>query len=305
MLKYNEFLFEKKKKKLDERSELDDFVYSKEFGETLAKIKNDDVVKTIVVSYENMKSKYTFIDSTDKDDIVTFLYASISKELKDDDDPWSHPQRQEIKVGRLAHKLFKGRYDDMEIYSFVNKYKSVIREKSTILKLVSGRDIIKYYSVEFSESTGILGNSCMRHDRCQDYLDLYADNPSKIKMLTLFDKKNLNICIGRALIWKLDNHNSYLMDSIYTSNDSDSYIFRRYASLNGIYLTENDDSKYGIKDVFVQLKPKEYEFYPYLDTLFLYQPATGIITDNINNIQTQDDVYILDDIFGTARLYER
>lgn len=85
---------------------------------------------------------------------------------------------------------------------------------------VSGNDIEKYYS-EYNydwenniTETNSLRNSCMRYDRCSDYIRFYAEEPN-IKMIIRINKANDKI-IGRALLWNIDN--SFYMDRVYGDN---------------------------------------------------------------------------------------
>lgn len=301
--KYNIFISEKKKQDQIIDDNLVDFVYSKDFGEIIRKIKNNKISKSIILSYDNLKSPISYIDSTKDDDIISYLPGNISKDTTDSES-WSHNRRQTTRIGRMVKKIFGEEFTETEIEDFVNKYKSIQRENKTFFKIVKGEDIRKYYSEKNVVSDGELGNSCMRYSRCQDYLDLYVENPKKIRLLLLFSKDNENVAIGRSLLWKVDypKKGNLLMDRIYTTNAADKNLFVRYAKDNGIYLSFNDTDRGYNKNFYTKLKPVDYEFYPYLDTLFLYQPKTGIITDDIKNIVVPSKVYILDDIYGQSRV---
>ncbi len=296
---FNNFIIENNIKNKDEI----EFFYSKDFGEVLRNFYDDTISKDIILSYDNMILPFSYVDITEMDDTISYLSSSDIKNLLDDDDPWTSRSRQEMKIGRMIKKMFGDKYDDITVESFINKYKSIIRTRKTFFKVLSGENIRKYYKEEFTEDNGNLGRSCMRFARCQDYLDIYVENQYKIKLLTLFSKLNKNKAIGRALLWKLSiPKNSFFLDRIYTTNDADKNIFIKYARDNGIYINK-EDIRNGMNDIVVKLKPKKYKYYPYLDTLYLYQPETGLITDNIRNLHTNKDIYILDDVFGGYRTF--
>ena len=80
----------------------------------------------------------------------------------------------------------------------------------------------------------------MKYERCNKYLDLYIDNPQKIKLLVLFGQDSSKI-IGRALLWYLDSHNHMMMDRIYTTHDSDVNLFKRYGYKNDLMFSMYDD----------------------------------------------------------------
>jgi len=306
MLNYSKYLLLEKKKnnntvKISE-TDLFDFIYSKDFGDTIRVFKQNPIVNDIILSYDKIKTKYTYIDITEEDDIISYMDATLAKTLDDNDDIWNHHDRKRMKIGRLINKIFPESNNE-NLERFVNQYKSVIRENKTFFKVLNGDNIVYYYSEDNTKQAGTLGKSCMKYDRCKEYLDLYKNNPEKISLLILFDKTNPD-AIGRALLWKLDSHNCILMDKIYTANDSDKNLFKRYAMDNGIFLTKHDDVDNGLKGFYSILKPKKYKYYPYLDTLYIYQPSNGIITDTIKNVDTNEEVYILDDTFGFYRYYK-
>jgi len=302
MLKYINFIIEKKKisKTTNTNNPKFDFIYSKNFGDVIGIFKINPISKNLILSYDNIKTKYTYIDITKEDDIISYMDAEIAKTLDENVDVWHHNGRKEMKIGRMINKLFTGRFEGEILEKFVNQYKSVIRENKTFFKIYKGDSIKQWYNEENTQSIGTLGNSCMRYDRCEQYLELYAENPEKIQLLVLFDKDS-SLEIGRTLLWYLDSHQHIMMDRIYTSKDSDINLFKRYAIDNGISLSVFDDNFNGLKGIYTKLKPQKYDFYPYLDTLFIYQPETGIITDTIRNIKQGKSVYVLDDIYGTAR----
>jgi len=250
-----------------------------------------------------MKTNYSYIDITEKDDIISYMKSNKEISLGEHEiDMWNHPNRKEIKIGKLIHKLYPDKYDEQTLENFINLYKSIIRENKIYFKIFKGKNIINWYNWKNTTPKGTLSKSCMRYERCLNYLNLYTSNPEKIFLLVLFEKNNPQI-IGRALLWKLDD-DRMLMDRIYTANDSDKNNFIRYSIDNGIFLTKNDDDKYGINNINIELKPFDYTFYPFLDTLDLYQPENGIISDTIKYMDKEKKIYILDDVFGGHREHE-
>jgi len=296
MLKYSTFINEDKTNK-PKNFEL---YYSRDFGTTIGVFKSDPISTDIINCYGETKTRYTYLDITDNDDIVSYIQSDVAKDIPEED-AWTDSNRQQMKIGRMINKLFPDKYNAEEIEIFVNQYKSVMRENRTFFKLFSGEEITQWYSEESTQEGGTLGNSCMRYDRCEQYLDLYTNNPQKIKLLVLFEQGSSKI-IGRALIWYLDSHGHSMMDRIYTTHDSDINLFKRYAYRNDMVFSTFDDEYNGLENIYTILKPEKYQFYPYLDTLNIYQPDTGILTDSIRNIQDDGgSIYVLDDTYGFAR----
>jgi len=203
--------------------------------------------------------------------------------------------RNPVKIGRLAQSLLTAAgqtFTQAEIEKFVNDYKAtikIINDELSHLEIVSGRDIIYWYRSEnYVNGGGTLNNSCMAD--CNEYLEVYAQNPN-IQMVILYDKMGKivdgqyrsNKIIGRALLWELDSASTigpYFMDRIYTNNDSDVILFKKFADLKGYWTKNNQSSGNDFTAVLntqsktcpylqvtIQKKP---ETFPYLDTLCYY-----------------------------------
>ncbi len=167
---------------------------------------------------------------------------------------------------------------DADIEKFVNEYVSYVKyskaDETSIIKEVKGEDIRKWYNREnYQSDIGKLGNSCMSHEDCGEYFDIYTNNTDSVSLLILNNKNDK--LVGRALLWKLDS-GEFFMDRVYTSNDSDDNIFINYAIEKG-YLYRNTPSsgfKYFINSkeidpgtISVTLDEAYFDSYPFMDTL--------------------------------------
>ena len=205
-------------------------------------------------------------------------------------------KKSEIKIGRLTKKILNklGVPSDKEIEDFVNKYKSVIKVSNDALsrfKIVNGEDIRKYYLVDnYQSPRGTLGGSCMRGEGAQRYLDIYVENTKNISLVIFMSKDGSDKICGRALLW-VDNKGRTIMDRIYTIGIEDEELFKEYARRNK-YLyklkqTYSDDTLLfnGIKVsnedniVIIELKEKDYDYYPYTDTFKYYNSVTGLLSN--------------------------
>jgi hypothetical protein len=177
-------------------------------------------------------------------------------------------------------------------------YKNTVNKPDSEFKIVNGSEIKKYYSHRiYTNQNGSLGSSCMKHDSCQNFLDIYCDN-KMIKMLILLDK---NDClIGRALLLEFDSNK--VMDRIYTINDEKfQFTFKKWADDNGfIYkkdqkwnntLNFETNGSHVVKQLSFKLDFYKYNSYPYFDT-FKFLDIDGNIYNylpkniNKNNIRT-------------------
>lgn len=260
---------------------------------------------------EENKFEFSYIDiDREKEDMVTFIPAQrawMKFNFKDQSDAnirqpdessiWKMPGRQQLSIGKFLNKVFDN-FSEIAIDKFVNSYKAEIAAMTIYdrFKLVSGEDIRHWYAESnYETGSGQLNSSCMRYDgrgggnNCQKFLDIYCNNPEKCTMLILTNKNNK--LIGRALAWKNLRmpEDRIFMDRIYTIKQSDVDLFKKYAIQNNwIYKSEQtayDDSiiidgNKVKKTISLVLKPKSYNYYPYMDTLKYYNPTTGRLASN-------------------------
>jgi len=218
--------------------------------------------------------------------------------------------RNQVKVGKLVRSMFTKANIDFkptDIEDFVNKYKSIItqmRDKFNNFKIVKGEDIRKsYLGTSYLNDSGSLGNSCMRYEKCQKFLDIYVENEDKVQLIVLTKEEKV---AGRAILWT-DSNNQKVMDRIYTNNSADEQLFKDFASSNNfLYKNEQNMSSDvpfikpdGSEDhmITIELKVKDYNYYPYMDSFKYYNPTTGEITNDSDN-DGEEGIYTLEDTDG-------
>lgn len=295
MLRYLEFLLENK----------DEFnlYYSKKFRSILWEISNGgNEIAEILLQAENNNmymSKFTLIDTTDKNDTISFIQSNrILRKNQDLNNNWRNDGflpskisvdanksefwntgRTEMIIGRWVRKLFtdvlsKSRksltISNTELENFVNQYKATYDSHHNIkLEIVEGEEIRHWYSERnYQNSRGQLGSSCMRQPDKASFFDIYVKNPEVCKLLILRSELDNTKIKGRALLWKLTN-GKYYQDRVYTNTESDRALFENWAIQR--------DMEYYINytDVMtVQLGDYEYDKYPYMDTFVAYNPNT-------------------------------
>jgi hypothetical protein len=277
-------------------------ILSKKFVRVLKSIDNNISKELLRLSKNKEKFKETFIDISEKEDMISFISSDkVNKFIKDkvkdvESECWTNPQRIETRIGRLIFRLIGDRVQGSEIEDFVNEYKSIISAKklNRNFKIIQGEELRKWYLFEnYTEGGGNLRNSCMKHRFCQSFFDLYVHNPDKIKMLILLDETKEKI-LGRALIWKLDRpEDKIFMDRVYFSNDFILNMFINYAIKHKwLYKLESREfewnnvlqviSNYTIKNetMIVKIKKEDHEFYPFVDNLCFYDPISATLSNN-------------------------
>jgi hypothetical protein len=164
--------------------------------------------------------------------------------------------------GRIIGK--REDYTSTHVERFVNAYSAIILFKNNAMdffEVVKGDDIKYWYLEDRYESlTGQLGSSCMRYKSCQDYFNIYTENPEVCQLL-IFKNKSRDKINGRALLWT-DVDGKKWIDRIYTVKDSYKELFIKWVD-------ENDYKElYGFdRQVQVEVKNKDYGKYPYMDSL--------------------------------------
>ena len=217
----------------------------------------------------------------------------------------------DIKIGRFVRRLLDkaGIKDisDKDIEDFVNQFKAKVQVRKDALsrfKIVNGEDIRKWYHEDnyAKKSTGTLGGSCMRHDGCQKYFDIYVQNPEQVSLIVLMDENIEDKICGRAILWKGNikeddsKEGVRFMDRIYTINSADETLFQEFAIKSGFYYKERQDNDEDMVIMFnnepvggkindnifeVSLsKGGRYKYWPYMDTLKFYSISGTISNEN-------------------------
>jgi hypothetical protein len=122
----------------------------------------------------------------------------------------------------------------------------------------------------------------MRYTRCQEYLDIYVENPNQVQLLVYLNEEDK--VLGRALLWVLNDEKSediegaeYFLDRIYGIDDSIKKLFQDHAETQGWawrtksgysdtkYITYKGEEHSGVK-MSIELDKYDFNYYPYMDT---------------------------------------
>lgn len=268
-----------------------------------------------IESRTDVKSSFTFVDMTEKNDMVSMIQpnrvysiwkrSGSNQEFKDwismekispSSQVWT-TNRSQISIGRAFRKISTDggvKSKDRTIENFVNVFKSLYDFKWNLdgrFELVEGELIRKWYSKEnYSSRSGQLGNSCMRYEECSSYFDIYVYNPKVCKLLILYENPNKTLISGRALIWKTESGETYV-DRIYTNKDSDIKLFENYVEKLG-WTTRWSYSRE------VKLESWDFEKYPYMDSFSILDIKSGVLSTNEDD-WPNDDLYLLKQTDGS------
>ncbi len=263
---------------------------SEELRGVLNKIKDDSLVAKLLLQ-EDHSSEY-LVDSPANllsvpEDRTKISYLSSERiPSVDPREYWTSSRRYQTKPGALVAKLFKG-IPPIEIEKFSNLFISQSNKIEFRFEIIKGEDIKHYYYYEnYSSSNGSLGASCMKHEHCQNYFQLYTENEENVSMLVMF-RPGDSRCVGRALLWDFESNK--IMDRIYTTNDElFSYYFKQWATENG-YFYKSEQNWYNTlyfeqigqskKELRMELKLKNSmpSKFPYMDTFKFICMNTGTL----------------------------
>ena len=141
-----------------------------------------------------------------------------------------------------------------------------------------------YHEKNYASLSGTLGNSCMRYERTNQYLDIYTKNPSICKLAALLNTQGK--LQGRALVWTVDGVDYY--DRIYATSDliqdrmkafflinKIETCYPGYSGYKEVTISENLDLKDFDKRVILN-----HQYYPYMDSLkYLNETKTVLSTE--------------------------
>ena len=212
--------------------------------------------------------------------------------------------RTPLKIGRFISKFISSEglkafgVDQYDVETFVNLYKSFFDRDESRLKIVEGEEILKYYLLDNyyrpnSACIGTLWNSCMRYREKNQYMEIYAKNPDKVKMLVLLAEDGK--VKTRALLWEScqdrEGNNYKVMDRIYSIYDHDMIFFKNWAHKNGyihkfeqsarsenLFMTLN--GKPERIDLTVNLDNHVCDYYPYIDSFKFYSRKLGTLSNS-------------------------
>jgi len=308
----------------------------------------EDKKVTFVDLDEDNNKKFTLVNSNKAFDNIKDEYGgkvkeltklSVSLELDNlnitnfvmTNNYWKK-NRATVKIGSFIGKVFPDEYKQSgnpgnDIESFVQ---AIIakrielkdrREGKGRFKLVKGEDIVKYYDesvydVEDEDENDIdgspLANSCMRYERCGDYVNFYAQNKD-VSMLILFSdvEGREDKIVGRAIVWKLGMPSGRtFMDRIYYRYDSDMAMFKQYAEKQGwLYKSKQDmfedtkivdpkDDTINRINMSTTDTVKKTPYYPYMDTLKWFNIEKGYLTNDSDIEQSGYEFYKLEHTEG-------
>lgn len=213
-------------------------------------------------------AKLNYIEVEIIDEKLKFSYLQDSRKS---DTPFTTSLRQTAKPVTVLKKLLPD-CDLSQLNSWIDTLKLYLAAPEHTIVTTRGDDILYMYHennyVPSGEST--LGNSCMRYDKCQPYLEFYARNRNVSGVYVSVDGQ----VAARALIWTATHERKHItvLDRIYAKNDVFGGILDSWSNDNCDYtlnhtkkfFRNNKDNTRHYLDMYVALNHIDGP-YPYLD----------------------------------------
>ena len=233
---------------------------------------------------------------------ISYIYSEKLDKVNPEE-LWTSKGRVNAKPA-VAIKKFLRNVSEKDLDIFTSLYKAAVSNKEFDLSVISGPEIKKYYGYRSynDQIGGTLHNSCMKHDGCSEFFDVYIDNPEICRMLIMLDQRGK--LMGRALLWNaIDTENGkdiLVMDRIYAVDDNKNmHYFKDWADENGyIYKKEQkwqnclffeSHGKSKLYKIAIKVKKKAYFRYPYVDTFKFWNEKESTLN---NFLPEKDNGYI-------------
>lgn len=293
-------------------------IYSDNFRKSLNSIMNmkqSNISKRLLeLENDDKFFDFSYIDIDPKEpESITYLQSSrverFKREEKAEEEYWTSKSRVKQKIGRFIKQVLSS-FSDKSIEKFADKFKTIVKEaeESGNFELVEGDDIVFWYNFKnYASDRGTLGGSCMCGGEAGRYFNIYKNNPEQCKMLILKTPEGDKIK-GRAIVWKLSEpKDKIFMDRIYTNVTSDELMFINYAKREG-WLCKSDQ-RYGETNISIPgegskiitlevvLDDKNFDLYPYLDTMRYFYPEQSLLRSEKSN-KDLGTLYTLTDTEG-------
>lgn len=221
-------------------------------------------------------AKLNYIEIIVENEKLKISYLPDSRKA---DNPFESAQRQTAKPITVLKKLLPTA-ELSSLNYWVDKLKLFYITSTYDIKEAIGSEMFDMYHVDNyvpGAGASTLGQSCMRYDKCQPYIEFYVKNKNVVRGVWL-DIDGL--VAARALIWNVVHNKKFVsvLDRVYAQSNVLEENIKTWASTNCDYIldhttkifTNNNNGKHEYLDVYVPLQYVEPP-YPYLDNFrFLF-----------------------------------
>jgi len=283
---------------------------SKEFLKIVDIIKGESSVASKLAELlgQDVKTNYNFIKIADDPAKLNFVpdsQATRRLAAGTSDAELFAAASNPTTIGRLVKSIFNSNkipVTDDELERFGNLFRSYasLLSNTESITIVTGDQIKKWYHEKNYAGRegrdGTLNKSCMRHDDCQEFFDIYTLNPDIVSMvIKVNDEGRLE---ARALLWQTDK-GPYL-DRVYSLKPDVEKTLELWAEMKVDGLMKYNTI--GGERLHVRIKPhKMYGQFPYMDSFCYYlrdgdpEQEVGATLLNYVKDDAPENLYLLHD----------
>lgn len=270
----------------------------------LKKLKGRLAKTLLTLIGKDIETPFNGLDLTDKTDYLSFMTdKQYQAKLDQDYSPMElfSPNNNLGKIGKIFASILRSNnipFTQAELEKFVIDFKSENMNRFHIpVRLVRGEEMKKWFLESNFTKDAIhdpedrrgttLGRNCMKYDRCQDYFDIYVDNPEVVEMIIFTQIEGGEEKLrARSLVWKT-NIGIYL-ERIYSSKPEESKFLENWAKKNLNILHSYSDVQPPRMIVKLKEPGKKYDLYPYLDSFPYYDVQGGRLLNYEPLIKSND-----------------
>lgn len=197
---------------------------------------------------------------------------------------WNPDKRLKSKISKLINTLFPSKFTEREVEQFTLEYqKQGLMEcglDNAYYKIYSGESIKDAYLYKnyYNNKGGELHGSCMKHESCQDYFNIYIENSEQIELLGLItsDEK----IRARCILWypegKSNKEAKKYYDRIYFDSTEDRTYMELWLESKGYIDVFNDKDWKNVSFTLDSGFRSDWK-YPYMDS-FKHLHTSGLIS---------------------------
>jgi len=310
--KYTDFLLESK------------LIVSEIFEEVL-KLIDDPIARSFeeLIAKEDIDTRYNAITISDRINDLYFIGDSqLQHKLKNGLDPTEifNLNLQSTSISRIFSQILTDNnitYQHDDIVIFVDKFKAAVtmykwkleNDGDLPIRVVEGEEIRDWYLEDnycekAQQDYGSLSKSCMRFEECQEYFNIYVNNPKKCKMVILTVKdegKSLETLSARALLWNTDQ--GWYLDRIYFTDPSELELIKMWVKEK----YNNEFCYHGrMPKLSLILDVKAGAPFPYMDSMCYLNTLNNTLLNYMPDVPKEDmqEVYYLQDTEGGYESHE-
>lgn len=250
-------------------------------------------------SLENLDVKtninYIGISTRSNDELSFIPDTQFQRYMSQNNQSISLKTKSFTSVGRAFRQLlvsFGISFTNQDIEQFANEYKSWwdLNYSDKKFEIVKGPEILKWYlEKNYTKEQSTLGNSCMKYESRNHFMNLYADNTETVSMCIVKEGDKIS---ARAILWTLENGDMLLDRIYYTEDNLQSFVqdntTKTFNKKIYSYYSSNLEKK-----MVTNLKNVNYEKFPYADTMiYVYQKLVDGKIEGSGKISNSNELEI-------------